>query len=41
MALVDTMSLFLMDSLMWAVQAVKGGGADKNDDLLVDLVRSS
>lgn len=39
MALVDTMSMFLMDSLMWAVQATKGGGADKNDDLLIDLVR--
>uniref|UniRef100_A0A8R1I3P6 Amino acid permease/ SLC12A domain-containing protein n=1 Tax=Caenorhabditis japonica TaxID=281687 RepID=A0A8R1I3P6_CAEJA len=40
MALVDTMSLFMMDSLMWAVQATKGGGADKNDDLLVDLART-
>ncbi|CCD71793.1 Nuclear nucleic acid-binding protein C1D [Caenorhabditis elegans] len=40
MALVDTMSMFLMDSLMWAVQATKGGGADKNDDLLIDLART-
>ncbi|EGT38715.1 hypothetical protein CAEBREN_16412 [Caenorhabditis brenneri] len=40
MALVDSMSMFLMDSLMWGVQATKGGGADKNEDLLCDLVRT-
>ncbi|EFO99084.1 hypothetical protein CRE_17933 [Caenorhabditis remanei] len=40
MALVDSMSMFLMDSLLWAVQATKGGGADKNEDLLIDLART-
>ncbi|CAO4367824.1 unnamed protein product [Caenorhabditis nigoni] len=40
MALVDSVSMFLMDSLLWATQATKGGGADKNEELLIDLART-
>uniref|UniRef100_A0A1I7UGB7 Nuclear nucleic acid-binding protein C1D n=1 Tax=Caenorhabditis tropicalis TaxID=1561998 RepID=A0A1I7UGB7_9PELO len=40
MALVDSMSMFLMDTLLWTVQATKGGGADKNEELLIDMART-
>ncbi|CAI2347177.1 unnamed protein product [Caenorhabditis sp. 36 PRJEB53466] len=40
MALVDTTSMFLMDSLMVAMQATKGVKSKDNEELAIDMVRT-
>ncbi|CAI5442039.1 unnamed protein product [Caenorhabditis angaria] len=40
MAIVDSASMFLMDSLLWATHGLKGKVANQNDELMVDLART-
>ncbi|CAB3404714.1 unnamed protein product [Caenorhabditis bovis] len=40
MALVDTMAMFIMDSLLWTTHGLRGELPEKNEELLIDLNRT-